>query len=83
MPALSTEEDTRSNDKREVERIARAPATLPMSPSRASTSRTSVPLPTPPMDGLHDISPMVSSFCVSSSVFAPARAEPAAASQPA
>lgn len=60
-----------------------APVTLAHTPSSASTSRTSVPLPTPPMDGLHDSSPIVSIFGVSSSVRAPARAAPAAASHPA
>lgn len=35
------------------------------------------------MDGLHDSSPMVSSFWVRRSVLAPVRAEAAAASQPA
>src|SRR6185369_13106675 len=37
----------------------------------------------PPIDGLQDISPIVSSRCVSSSVRAPMRAAAAAASQPA
>ena len=40
-------------------------------------------MPTPPMDGLHDISPIVSSRCVTSSVEAPALAAAAAASHPA
>lgn len=57
--------------------------TLPMTPSSASTSRTSVPFPTPPIDGLHESSPMVSSVCVSSTVRAPVRAAPVAASHPA
>ena len=37
----------------------------------------------PPIDGLHDICPSVSMLCVSSSVFAPIRAEASAASVPA
>ena len=43
----------------------------------------SVPLPIPPNDGLHDISPIASSFCVTSKVRAPVLAEAAAASHPA
>ena len=57
--------------------------TLPMRPSSASTSRTRWPLPMPPIDGLHDISPIVSCRCVTRHVDAPARAAAAAASQPA
>ena len=52
-------------------------------PSSASISRTRWPLPTPPMDGLHAISPTVSTRCVTRSVLAPARAAAAAASHPA
>ena len=52
-------------------------------PSRASTSRIKCPLPSPPIAGLHDISPMVSSFWLSNKVRAPKRAEAVAASQPA
>ena len=59
------------------------PATRPISPSNASTSRTKVPFPTPPIDGLQESSPIVSSFCVNKSVLAPVRAAPAAASHPA
>ena len=59
------------------------PATRPISPSSASTSRTKVPFPTPPIDGLHESSPTVSSFWVKRIVLAPVRAEPAAASHPA
>src|SRR6185436_10978559 len=55
----------------------------PMMPPSASTSRTTVPLAIPPIAGLHDIWPMVSRFCVSSSVRAPRRAASAAASAPA
>ena len=54
-----------------------------MTPSRASISRTRCPLPSPPMAGLQDISPMVSILWVSSSVRAPSAAAAAAASQPA
>jgi hypothetical protein len=32
-------------------------------------------LPTPPIEGLHDISPIVDSFCVTKSVSAPVREE--------
>src|SRR6266540_5637740 len=55
----------------------------PITPPRASTSRTTVPLAMPPMAGLQDIWPIVSRFCVSSRVRAPARAAPTAASLPA
>ena len=60
-----------------------ASAARPMTPSSASISRTRCPLPIPPMAGLQDISPTVSSRWVSSSVRAPHRAAAAAASQPA
>jgi hypothetical protein len=63
--------------------IPAASATRPISPSSASTSRTRWPLPIPPIEGLHDISPNVSSLWVSSSVRAPMRAAAAAASHPA
>ena len=56
---------------------------LPITPPRASTSRTTVPLAIPPMAGLQDIWPIVSRFWVSSRVRAPMRAESAAASAPA
>ena len=58
-------------------------ATLPMRPSRASTSRTKWPFPMPPKLGLQLISPMVSTRCVNKTVRAPARAAAAAASHPA
>ena len=61
----------------------RVKRTMAISPSMASISRTRWPLPTPPIDGLQDISPIVSSRCVTSSVRAPARQAAAAASQPA
>src|SRR5476651_1158715 len=57
--------------------------TRPITPSSASISRTRWPLPSPPIAGLQDISPIVSSRWVSSSVRAPSRADAAAASQPA
>ena len=58
-------------------------ASRPITPSMASISRTRCPFPSPPIAGLHDISPIVSNFWVSKTVRAPARAEAAAASQPA
>ena len=62
---------------------ARSAAT-PMRPSRASISRTSAPFASPPMEGLHDISPMVrSGEGVTSATDAPSRAAAAAASVPA
>ena len=51
-----------------------ASAARPISPSSASTSRTRCPLPIPPIDGLQDISPIVSRRWVSNSVRAPTRA---------
>ena len=60
-----------------------ASVTRAITPSRASISLTRWPLPKPPMAGLQDISPMDSNLCVKSRVFAPIRADAAAASQPA
>src|SRR5882724_6186253 len=60
-----------------------ASATRPIKPSRASTSRTRWPLPSPPIAGLQDMAPMVEKRWVTSAVFAPMRAAAAAASQPA
>ena len=60
-----------------------ASATRPMRPSSASISRTRWPLPSPPMAGLQDISPMVAKVWVTRAVRAPMRAAAAAASQPA
>ena len=55
-----------------------------MSPSKASTSLTRVPLASPPMLGLQLISPMLApGEGVTSKVLAPRRAAAAAASQPA
>lgn len=82
IPALSEGNHPSQKNQTKVDRD-RSPATRAQTPSNASTSRTRVPLPTPPKDGLHDISPMVSSRCVKSTVRAPVRAAPAAASQPA
>ena len=55
----------------------------PMTPSSASISRTRWPLASPPIAGLHDISPIVARLWVSSAVRAPSRAAAAAASHPA
>src|SRR3954462_5308636 len=54
-----------------------------MIPPSASTSRTTVPFATPPIAGLHDICPMVSSALVTIATRAPARAAATAASVPA
>src|SRR5215472_1816043 len=54
-----------------------------MIPSSASISRTRWPLPSPPMAGLQDISPIVVGLWVTRRVRAPRRAAAAAASQPA
>ena len=58
-------------------------AASPIIPPSASTSFTKWPLPMPPIDGLHDNSPMVSTRWVMRAVRAPVRAEDVAASQPA
>lgn len=76
------------NDEKAMRRpilqlIQHAPATRPITPSSASISRTKIPFPTPPMDGLQESSPILSIFCVRSKVRAPVRAAPVAASQPA
>ena len=63
--------------------IPAASAARPIKPSSASISRTRCPFPMPPIDGLHDISPTVSSEWVSSNVRAPIRPAAAAASHPA
>ena len=60
-----------------------ASATRPIRPSSASISRTRWPLPSPPIDGLHDIAPTVAKRWVMSAVDAPIRAAAAAASHPA
>src|SRR5687767_14258903 len=62
--------------------VARSVA-RPMIPPRASTSRTTVPFATPPIAGLHDICPMLSSALVTSPTRAPSRAAATAASVPA
>ena len=54
----------------EVASVAR-----PMMPPRASISFTSWPLASPPMAGLHDMSPMVSRLIVTSNVAQPMAAE--------
>src|SRR3982751_2367874 len=63
--------------------IAARSAARPISPSNTSSSRTRWPLPTPPIDGLHDICPASSRRKVSRPTRAPRRAAAAAASQPA
>src|SRR6185437_13539846 len=55
----------------------------PMTPPRASTSRTRCPLAMPPMAGLQDIWAMSSSLRVKSAVRSPMRAAAMAASTPA
>ena len=55
----------------------------PISRPCASISRTRWPLPSPPMAGLQDMTPMPSSFSVTSAVRAPSRAAAWAASAPA
>src|SRR6185503_5633374 len=54
-----------------------------MMPPSASTSRTTVPFATPPIAGLHDIWPIVSSALVTMATRAPDRAAQTAASVPA
>jgi hypothetical protein len=54
-----------------------------MMPPNASTSRTTVPLATPPIAGLHDIWPIVSRALVTRPTDAPSRAAATAASVPA
>src|ERR1700692_4207599 len=63
--------------------MAPASATRPMRPSSASISRTRWPLPSPPIEGLHDMAPTVAKRWVINAVRAPSRAAAAAASQPA
>ena len=58
-------------------------AALPMIPSRASISRTRCPLPSPPMAGLQDITPMLSRRRVTRATLTPRRAAACAASTPA
>src|SRR5258708_324083 len=55
----------------------------PIRPPRASTSRASWPLATPPIDGLQLILPTVSRLPLTSAVRQPSRAAAAAASMPA
>ncbi len=56
---------------------------LPISPPKASISRTTIPLAEPPIDGLQGIKATISRLIVSKSVFVPIRAEASAASTPA
>src|SRR5690606_13263325 len=58
-------------------------ATRPMRPPKASMSRTSCPLATPPMAGLHDMRPMALRSMVTMAVEHPSRAAAWAASMPA
>ena len=58
-------------------------AARPIIPPRASISRTSCPLATPPMAGLQLMRPIASKDCVTRSVSQPSRAEAEAASIPA
>ena len=60
-----------------------ASATRPMAPPRASTSRTSWPLPRPPMAGLQLISPTLARSKLTSATRAPSRPAASAASTPA
>ncbi|CAI5031287.1 AVN_HP_G0071390.mRNA.1.CDS.1 [Saccharomyces cerevisiae] len=57
--------------------------TLPISPSRASISFTRMPLPTPPIEGLHEHLPISVKDGVMRVVCAPVLDDAAAASQPA
>ena len=58
-------------------------AACAIKPPIASTSFTKWPLPIPPIAGLHDICPRVSTLCVNNRVFNPIRAGANAASVPA
>ena len=60
-----------------------ASATSPITPPRASISRTRWPLAMPPIAGLHDICAIRSRFIVTMAVFSPMRAHARAASHPA
>ena len=63
--------------------IALASVTLPISPPKASISRTICPLATPPIAGLQLICATVSAFMVKRAVRKPIRAAANAASTPA
>ena len=56
---------------------------FPISPPKASISRTTVPLAGPPTDGLHGMNATISRVIVSNNVLLPIRAAANAASQPA
>src|SRR3970040_3059462 len=56
---------------------------LPISPPKASISRTRCPLASPPMAGWHDMRPIVSALIVRRRVEHPIRAAARAASHPA
>ena len=55
----------------------------PIMPSRASISLTKWPFPSPPIAGLHDISPILLMLCVINAVFEPNHDAAVAASTPA
>src|SRR5688500_8695698 len=63
--------------------MAARSAAAAITPPSASISRTRCPLPTPPIDGLHDMRPMSARLKVASATRAPRRAAAAAASTPA
>ncbi len=56
---------------------------LPISPPRASISRTTIPLAEPPIAGLHGIKDNISKLIVASIVLQPIRAAAKLASTPA
>ncbi len=56
---------------------------FPISPPKASISRTTTPLAGPPTDGLQGINATISKLIVNSNVFDPSLAEANAASDPA
>ena len=56
---------------------------LPISPPRASISRTTIPLADPPIEGLHGIKASISRLIVASKTLQPMRAAAKLASTPA
>ena len=56
---------------------------LPISPPRASISRTTIPLADPPMEGLHGIKASISRLIVANKTLHPIRAAAKLASTPA
>ena len=63
--------------------MQQASAALPISPPRASSSRTRCPFPVPPMAGLQGMLPTESKLMVKTAVSQPSRAAARAASMPA